>query len=181
MRTTANYNLNQWDPSDRVLRENFNNDNQKIDAALTKFAQKNNFEKLGELVLSSKVNSVSINVSGIDWKKYAIVMFVCHLKGFGDGLFCPNNDKDKSRYGLDRFTELGGIGMYSVQNVPATLILFPYGDDTFGISGIFAGALLGHGYSTIPYASFSALHLNASASHYTLDPGSRITILGLKA
>ena len=34
MQKTSNYNLNQWEPSDRVLREDFNKDNMKIDAAL---------------------------------------------------------------------------------------------------------------------------------------------------
>ena len=31
---TTNYGLNQWEPGDKVLREEFNGDNQKIDAAL---------------------------------------------------------------------------------------------------------------------------------------------------
>ena len=31
---TANFGLNQWEPGDQVLREEFNADNQKIDAAL---------------------------------------------------------------------------------------------------------------------------------------------------
>ena len=34
MTKTTNYQLNQWDPTDRVLRTDFNSDNQKIDAAL---------------------------------------------------------------------------------------------------------------------------------------------------
>lgn len=34
MTKTSNYQLNQWDASDRVLREDFNSDNAKIDAAL---------------------------------------------------------------------------------------------------------------------------------------------------
>ena len=35
MTKTENYNLNQWDPTDRVLREDFNADNAKIDVALS--------------------------------------------------------------------------------------------------------------------------------------------------
>lgn len=31
---TTNYQLNQWEPGDQVLREEFNSDNAKIDAAL---------------------------------------------------------------------------------------------------------------------------------------------------
>ena len=32
---TANYGLSQWEATDRILMENFNSDNSKIDTALT--------------------------------------------------------------------------------------------------------------------------------------------------
>jgi len=41
---TPNYNLNQWEPDDRVLRTDFNADNAKIDAAL------NDLNRLTELL-----------------------------------------------------------------------------------------------------------------------------------
>ena len=34
MTKTTNYQLNQWEKSDRVMMDDFNADNQKIDAAL---------------------------------------------------------------------------------------------------------------------------------------------------
>ena len=34
MNYTENYHLNQWEPTDRVLREDFNEDNRKIEEAL---------------------------------------------------------------------------------------------------------------------------------------------------
>lgn len=36
MQKTEHYQLNQWEPADRVLRTDFNEDNRKIDAALAK-------------------------------------------------------------------------------------------------------------------------------------------------
>lgn len=35
LNTTSTYQLNQWDAADRILREDFNADNEKIDAALS--------------------------------------------------------------------------------------------------------------------------------------------------
>lgn len=35
---TSNYNLNQWEPEDKVIRTEFNEDNQKIDGALNGLA-----------------------------------------------------------------------------------------------------------------------------------------------
>ena len=36
---TANYQLNQWEPTDQVLRTDFNADNAKLDAALAEKAE----------------------------------------------------------------------------------------------------------------------------------------------
>ena len=34
MKKTTNYQLNQWDAEDRILREDFNQDNKKLDDAI---------------------------------------------------------------------------------------------------------------------------------------------------
>ena len=34
MKQTSNYQLNQWEKTDRILMEDFNGDNAKVDAAL---------------------------------------------------------------------------------------------------------------------------------------------------
>lgn len=39
MNQTSNYQLNQWDAEDRIMREDFNADNAKIDAALAEMAE----------------------------------------------------------------------------------------------------------------------------------------------
>ena len=39
MQKTEHYQLNQWEPADRVLRTDFNEDNRKIDAALEAMPQ----------------------------------------------------------------------------------------------------------------------------------------------
>ena len=38
MNYTENYQLNQWEPTDRVLREDFNSDNAKLETALSEMA-----------------------------------------------------------------------------------------------------------------------------------------------
>ncbi len=50
MRQTANYQLSQWDESDRILREDFNSDNEKIDAAI---AGANPLQSLGTVVFGT--------------------------------------------------------------------------------------------------------------------------------
>ena len=42
MNQTSNYQLNQWDAADRILREDFNADNAKIETALAGMAAAQN-------------------------------------------------------------------------------------------------------------------------------------------
>lgn len=64
MQQTEHYGLNQWDPTDRILREDFNADNLKIAAALAGKLDRaelfRSFDSPGELQDSSSYNLVPI-------------------------------------------------------------------------------------------------------------------------
>lgn len=139
MNYTENYRLNQWDPEDRLLREDFNRDNANVEsgmmslkqdlqteaqnreAAVTAAKQEASaqvaaakqeasqaltaatgtlesskadktalaqlqavvdampFVKLREITVGSAVNQVDVDVSDIQWEKYAYVMLVPKL------------------------------------------------------------------------------------------------------
>ena len=93
MNQTTNYQLSQWEASDRILMSDFNADNNKIDAALktqaeaisalgaqldakadqddlTALANRSRFTKLGEVNISADTSPVVINLSGIDWTQW---------------------------------------------------------------------------------------------------------------
>ena len=55
---TTNYQLNQWEPTDQVLRTDFNADNTKLDAALTVLAKDVN-EKASQAVLDTLTQTVA--------------------------------------------------------------------------------------------------------------------------
>ena len=71
MRKTANYELNQWDPGDRILREEFNGDNERIDAALTGMP----YVKLVDVTATATAQQVDVDVSSIDFSRYWKVEF----------------------------------------------------------------------------------------------------------
>ena len=48
MKYTKNYQLNQWDAADRVLREDFNTDNREVDTALAAVQAACPWSKLAE-------------------------------------------------------------------------------------------------------------------------------------
>ena len=54
MNYTKNYHLNQWEPSDRVLRTDFNEDNRKIDEALNAAVNASPYVKLKELITTKE-------------------------------------------------------------------------------------------------------------------------------
>ena len=67
MRKTANYDLCQWDPEDRILREDFNRDNQKIDETM---AGLNPIVKLLDVTTKTDAKEVDLDLTGVDWPLY---------------------------------------------------------------------------------------------------------------
>ena len=79
MRETSNYKLNQWDKTDRIEMEDFNEDNRKIDAALgalagtladkpsrSEMAEALPWVMMGETTLSTLATEMSIKVHNRD-------------------------------------------------------------------------------------------------------------------
>ena len=84
MNYTKNYQLNQWEASDRVLREDFNSDNAKIDAALGALTAADCYVKLVDATLEAETQKWDIDLSGIDLTRYQKLLLYPHLKGNDD-------------------------------------------------------------------------------------------------
>ena len=92
MTKTTNYQLNQWAKSDRVMMDDFNADNAKIDAALKANADAIAAEttarvagdalvKLVDLTLQEETQKWDIDLSGIDLSEYQKLIVCPHLRG----------------------------------------------------------------------------------------------------
>ena len=68
MRKTANYDLCQWDAEDRILREDFNSDNEKIDEAI---ADAGFLAKLLDVTTQEPCTQLDLDVSSIQLDRYA--------------------------------------------------------------------------------------------------------------
>lgn len=75
MNHTEHYQLSQWEKSDRILMDDFNADNAKIDAAL---ANARSLELLYDRFLKQEPNAVAVDVSQVEWNRYAAVILVTH-------------------------------------------------------------------------------------------------------
>lgn len=95
MAETGNYQLKQWESEDRILMEDFNADNAKVDqalksqaealaaetatreAAVTALANKSRFTKLKEINITSATTNIEISFSDVDWTKWDKVHLDC--------------------------------------------------------------------------------------------------------
>ena len=70
MKYTKNYQLNQWDAADRVLREDFNADNRKVDAALAAVQAACPWSKLAEITTDTETTQIDMDLSAYDLTRY---------------------------------------------------------------------------------------------------------------
>lgn len=76
MRQTDNCQLNQWESTDRILMEDFNSDNAKLDAALAQLrvgADRAGTTLLASAALSAAANYLSLSLADVDWSQYSTV------------------------------------------------------------------------------------------------------------
>ena len=89
MNYTKNYQLNQWEASDRVLREDFNSDNRKIDAAIAACRARDP-QLLKSLTISNDTSQIDIDVSDIDFDRWHTVLLRLEILGDGEMRLCSN-------------------------------------------------------------------------------------------
>ena len=85
MKQTSNYQLNQWDAQDRILREDFNADNEKLDAALAEINQdvQQSLQQLEDkagyqLITTQSLTSTAqgnavFSLTDVDWSQWGTV------------------------------------------------------------------------------------------------------------
>ena len=184
MTKTTNYQLNQWAKSDRVMMDDFNADNAKIDAALKAAAEASPYVKLLSVTLDTQCSHWSIDVSGIDLRNYRKLEIYPRLKGDTDqwptlytnnansmGDVPLNNDPSRQNFGFMYFTlylEMPRIYPFrDGQRVNTTNQQKPYRDD-------FVHPALANGVYHLNTLNFRF------SQDYHLLPGSQVTIYGMK-
>lgn len=73
MQQTGNYQLNQWELADRILMEDFNGDNEKVDAALA--GKLGAAELIREISMDNYDGRLTMDLSDIDWNQWSIMIF----------------------------------------------------------------------------------------------------------
>ena len=76
MKKTTNYQLNQWAKTDRILMDDFNADNAKIDAALAALGKAELIQTVSATKENGNDNVGWLPTTGIDWNQWNAVILV---------------------------------------------------------------------------------------------------------
>ena len=110
MQKTGNFNLNQWDKSDRIMMEDFNADNAALEAALNTIWTTFPLVKLANLTLTEETTHFDLDLSGIDLTEYRLLRLnvrfpstsipshylAMQVNSLSSGYYGTNGDSDKS-------------------------------------------------------------------------------------
>ena len=168
---TTNYQLNQWEPTDQVLRTEFNADNVKIDAALG--VKLGAAELIGETTLGGFAFSVTLDLTGVDWNQWSIVAAVADpINHLADNTSFTVN-------GPSITTQREISGEITPAFGPHLFVFFPMRNAQRLVRYLAfpGGQLAGSAQGT--YSAITGITLGTNSSH-GLKVGSRITVYGIR-
>ena len=172
MNYTENYQLNQWEQTDRVLMEDFNADNAKLDAALKTnaeaviaLANRSRFTKLKEITIQDYTTTVEIDLSDVEWNQWSKVHLDC-LTNNNDGANLYYNTTENANY---RFSVNGMWGL-----IHRPRLTFRVGFDAERLIDA-VWATQSH-LDTKTYSQLNKLLITGD----TMDPGAVFTLWGEK-
>jgi len=184
---TSNYNLSQWEQSDRILMEDFNGDNAKIDSALKTITESFPYRKILTVTTQTAAQQIDVTVSQIDFSQYhKIELFVDCPSLTGGFLVRVNGD------GGNTYNYLGIEGGGS--DTAYTNYLAVYRDYCYGIMLFYTPVAAGRvgclstaatpnsytGHQILAASTWGALTAFNFISSQMFPAGTKIQIFGVK-
>lgn len=182
---TEHYNLSQWEKTDKILMEDFNADNAKLDAALA-------CHPSAELICAATVEDetatrVGLDVSQVDWSRYFMLYLSVHKDTRGSLTITTNQGDCHSMRLFNGGANNENSMSYFYEAMDVRALFF------VGYSGSTAPVLLGvstcqatgnfpvrfqvnTGFASIPYQEFSELYVGGSK----LGVGAKVELWGIK-
>ena len=199
---TANYQLSQWESTDRILMADFNADNAKIDAALkanaeaiTAEAEARNaaisaeesarlaqptYTLLKTTTVTASGNDRTISLSGIDWDQYQEVVLLADLEGSGYGDLRIDGAEQESYVCLSE-SQFSGWGVARIYfNRPLWLRFLVGKDADRRFSSVALGAGVCYCLGFTPYSQITTLRLLGESEGDQADAGCPVTVWGIK-
>ena len=173
MKKTTNYELNQLDPSDRVLRTDFNSDNSKIDAAIQALSQRietvaaaNRVVKLLETTTTEGKKQIDIDIGALHPEQYRELWLNAHFSFGTSRPYVGIKFNNGAATLCGRTSATSDTTDYSFSNLrfllhdSAIYTLYAYGVPADGTSNDFSGGYVNNGGASlvrIPPAQWTSL------------------------
>lgn len=182
MNYTENYQLPQWVESDRVLMEDFNDTNAKVDQALAENKEFcTNFVKLRETVSSGNTTQLDINVADLNLSQYCCLLVDVQLNGGAGAAIRFNSSMSCTAYIIGSMTTGSALGFAGDDGVCTVVLFCGKNADRmpFGFYQNKEGLGVGRYNSGITYRTAATLNLVGSSTS-SIASGSRVSIWGLR-
>lgn len=154
MQQTEHYGLNQWDPTDRILREDFNADNLKIAQALAGKAPARKLLHMSSI--SGLTNGTGIRFTSFnpDWNQWEFVILLAEMK------LTHDDPSDK----MSLITLPDAKIMVDFQAGPFLTLFLPKKNGGRSLSGFILGNSCTCFSSALTYNQLTQLDVNISGS-----------------
>lgn len=177
LKKTTNYQLNLWELEDRILMDDFNADNAKIDAALV---HKVPMTVIHDITVPEDVQQIDFDMKTNQWGQYSVVLLTLTPPSTGGGgVTFRTGTQDVSTayhmtFGFSNTDRQEGLAAGSSQS-GITVVFFPAKNPKAALQTLnFSGQQLGFGFGSRGYNSTIPLSLVG-----TLPAGVRIQITGV--
>ena len=185
MTQTTNYHLNLWDPSDRILREDFNGDNAKLDAALAEHTQQLagrlcRAQIIQDYVTTEITKEIIVDTSALQWGEWEWVALL-----FDQG-FSLSQDTEIIRVALgdpvvSTYCSASHSNYFAESRPNPFLVGFlPRHDAARAIQGFYLGSHCGVGAGEGTFSQINCIRLLYQHPSYSLSPGIHIQLWGGK-
>lgn len=198
LKQTGNYQLNQWEKFDRIMMEDFNADNAKIDAAISSEANRVADLPHGELICGGNTETdttrLDLDVSQVDWSRYWAVfleldppdrVLILNLQAYDRGgsygkAYCAVGNGNGNIYPgylaqMDTYRDI------HTGNSAIWHVLFPvFYNAGMQVSALGVGVSLSSGYSSITYGQLGKLSIVGHQGDWITPAGTAFKLWGVR-
>lgn len=190
MKKTTNYQLSQWDAEDRILREDFNQDNKKLDNAIAALRDASPVVKLLDVTTQSSQSKMEISLADIDLSDYRELWIYPKFSAStteSSFIYLTINDLTEyqtntsaTQYGLVVFTTYASSANKITARITLLLgdVLVGYDTSAYINGSKFAADI--SGLRTVQLAGDKLSKMTFCCMDGVIGSGTRVTILGVR-
>ena len=177
MNQTTNYQLSQWEPTDRILMSDFNADNAKIDAALA--GKVGRGQLIRSITTEASASVVSFDLSDLNWNDWEQVALFFGYRAVWSAeassyLYCDVNEGAITTYCS------AGTGLARSQPNPFQLIFLPRHDAAGQVRTVCFGSPGGAGVAECTYSELEQVRIFYMGESRNFPIGMELSLWGVK-